>query len=105
MNTGNMMRTAMKYFQKNPQLLKSLTKGTKMFQRRRTNRGLTWVSILGIGTALGVMASRNNNIRQPVQSMMQQAKEVTGQKFNPRNQFATELAKEFNPDHNRNPLQ
>ncbi|EJQ92792.1 hypothetical protein ACU80K_28445 (plasmid) [Bacillus mycoides] len=44
----------------------------KLFRNRRNNnRGWIWVSLLGLGTVFGVVATRNSNMIRPIQRLFQ----------------------------------
>ncbi|WP_243298923.1 hypothetical protein [Bacillus litorisediminis] len=97
MNNARWMRQIMRFGRQAPQLI-------NRFQRRRNNRrGWTLISLLGLGTALGVVASRNRNVREPIQNLMQRTRNYAGNRGN--NAAIAEMAKEFMPEvlGNQNP--
>lgn len=50
----------------------------KLFRNRRNNRGWIWVSLLGLGTVFGVVATRNSNMMRPIQRLFQGVQNTTG---------------------------
>lgn len=74
-----------------------------VFGRRRNNRGMMWGSLLGLGVsaaAYGIRRSRNRNLMQPIQNLMN--KTGMGNVQKPNMAGLTEFAKEIVP--NKNPL-
>lgn len=49
----------------------------KLFRNRRNNRGWIWVSLLGLGTIFGVVATRNSNMMRPIKCMFQGVQNTT----------------------------
>lgn len=93
----------MNNFLRNPKQLKKIARNTNIFQRRRNNRGWTIISLLGLGTALGFAASRNKNIKRPVQNLMNRAQNFTAGRGKGQANFGmAEIAKEFMPDQKSN---
>ncbi|AWC44694.1 hypothetical protein ACRS6Y_12565 [Bacillus cytotoxicus] len=70
-----------------------------LFRNKRNNRGWIWFSLLGLGTIFSVAATRNSNIKKPIQRLFQSvqntAKTFTPAKLNFAN---TEFAHEITPN-------
>lgn len=50
----------------------------KLFRNRRNNnRGWIWVSLLGLGTVVSVVATRNSNMMRPIQRLFQGVQNTT----------------------------
>ncbi|TKH00663.1 hypothetical protein FC682_23980 [Peribacillus simplex] len=76
----------------------------KMFGRKRNNRGMMWVSLLGLGvsaTAFGLGRNRNRNMLRPVQNVMNNIRTRTAGQM-PNATAITEFSKELVPY--KNPL-
>lgn len=72
----------------------------KMFGRRRNNRGMVWMSMLGLGisaAAYGLRGNRNRNMLRPVQNVMNNIRTQTAGNM-PNVAAITEFAKELVPD-------
>ncbi|KEK19374.1 hypothetical protein [Bacillus gaemokensis] len=74
----------------------------KLFRNRRNNRGWIWVSLLGLGTVFGVVATRNSNMMRPIQRMFQGVQNTT-RTFNPSkiNLANMEFANEITPNNQK----
>ncbi|UOK58654.1 hypothetical protein [Metabacillus hrfriensis] len=71
----------------------------KMFGRKRNNRGMMWVSLLGLGvsaTAFGLGRNRNRNMLRPVQNVMNNIRTRTAGQM-PNATAITEFSKELVP--------
>ncbi|MGG3523306.1 hypothetical protein ABES33_26525 [Bacillus pseudomycoides] len=71
----------------------------KLFRNRRNNRGWIWVSLLGLGTIFGVVATRNSNMMRPIQRMFQGVQNTTRTFIPSKVNFADmEFADEITPN-------
>jgi hypothetical protein len=76
----------------------------KMFGMKRNNRGMMWVSLLGLGVsaaAFGLGRNRNSNMLRPVQNVINNIRTRSNNQM-PNAATLTEFSKELVPD--KNPL-
>jgi hypothetical protein len=74
----------------------------KMFGRKGNNRGMMWMSLLGVGVsaaAYGLRRNRNRNMLRPVQNVMNSIRTKTAGNM-PSAAGITEFAKELVPNTN-----
>jgi hypothetical protein len=72
----------------------------KMFEKKRTNRGMMWASLLGLGVSAatyGLKRNQNRNMLRPVQNVMSNIRTRTAGNM-PNVAAITEFAKELVPD-------
>lgn len=70
-----------------------------MFGRRRSNRGMIWASLLGLGVsaaAYGLGKNQNRNMLNPIQNLMNNFRMPTSSQM-PKMSSLTELSKELVP--------
>lgn len=76
----------------------------KMFGMKRNNRGMMWISLLGLGVSAAVFGlgrNRNRNMLQPVKNVINNIRTQSNSQI-PNPATLTEFSKELVPD--KNPL-
>jgi hypothetical protein len=90
----------------------------KMFKKKKNNTSAwTFVSLIGLGTAIGMLTKRNNqNMMDSVQNTVQKFQDVAKSKFEPKinlanleiadelTSFNNNIMKKYNNNPNNNPV-